>query len=148
MSPPPLNECLATITFVALLGVSVSCGGKAIIDPPLDGAGGSGNTTSTNSGAGSTCGEPNGPTLQACCEVTCEQANLVCPDLDDDCSCNTIAGADPQCHQPFVTLYGCALTNPDIFSCNDFAVEFRCGFCDAQIAALNTACNVGLKCVP
>ena len=148
MSHPPRNKPLAAITFGALLGLLASCGGKAIIDPPLDGAGGSGNTTSTNSGSGSSCGEPNGPTLRACCDDTCEQANLVCPDLDDTCSCDNIAGAEPECQQPFAALYGCALTNPAVFSCNDFAVEFRCGFCDAEIAALNTACNVGLKCVP
>ncbi|MFP6684455.1 MAG: hypothetical protein VB934_07070, partial [Polyangiaceae bacterium] len=135
MSHPPLNEILAAITCGALLGLLASCGGKAIIDPPLD-------------GAGSRCGEPNGPTLRACCDATCEQANLLCPDLDDACSCDNIADADPECQQPFAALYGCALTNPDVFACNDFAVEFRCGFCDAEIAALNTACNVGLKCVP
>lgn len=152
MSHPPLNKRLATITLGALLGLLASCGGKAIIDPPLDGAGGSGsgngNTTSTNSSSGTNCGEPNGPTLRACCDATCEQANLVCPDLDDTCSCDNIAGSAPECQQPFAALHGCALTNPDVFSCYGFAVEFRCGFCDAEIAALNTACNVGLKCVP
>ncbi len=134
--------CAQAILFTLLLG----CGGKVVIDSPAADSEGSDDLNTRT--ASSTCGESNGPSLTTCCNATCEAANLSCPELDDACACDLIADKPAICHAPFAALYACALNNPEIFVCSGVGVEFQCGPCDAEIAAVNSACAAGLSCAP
>jgi hypothetical protein len=156
------RSCGLVIVLTASLGLAASCGGKVVVDHDMTlGGGGSGSTTvlsggltststtmSTSSAGENRCGKPGGPDVGSCCQELCEVAREACPSTQEGCNCRAVIDLPASCIQPWSALWGCGIDNPDLFVCGKLGVEFACGPCDAQIAALNTACNVGIACAP
>ena len=149
-----------------------ACGGTAIVDGELMGAGGGGTGTGANT-SGNGVGGTTTATDQSATTTTSSSAMsstgsgfILCTTAEDCCDqacdlietlpcsgmelCDCIVPTDlANCEQAWIGLLQCVIEEfPDVLSCEAGGPLLVCGPCDDQIGDVVTTCQTSLDCIP